>query len=88
MMINEAIEAFHQRLASKEDMEIAVEKGVNYPKGLLRWADDLGLDIVLQTLTDLYTEYGEERYRPSVLLKRMAREEKHFYEKSFWHKPN
>ncbi|MEO8148774.1 MAG: 3-hydroxyacyl-CoA dehydrogenase NAD-binding domain-containing protein [Bacteroidia bacterium] len=86
MMINEAIEAFHQRLASKEDMEIAMEKGVNYPKGLFRWADDLGLENVLQTLTDLYTEYGEERYRPAVLLKRMVREGKHFYEKSFWHK--
>ncbi len=88
MMINEAIDAFHNRLASKEDMEIAVEKGVNYPKGLLRWAEDIGLENVLQTLEFMHHEYGEDRYRASVLLKRMVREGKHFYEKSFWHKAN
>lgn len=86
MLINEAIDSYFLQLASKEDLEIAMEKGVNYPKGLLQWADEIGLDKVLKTLTSLFNEYGEERYRPCVLLKRMVREGSHFYEKSFWHK--
>jgi 3-hydroxybutyryl-CoA dehydrogenase len=51
-----------------------VIKGVNYPKGLLAWGDERGLDRVLALLTALQEEYGEDRYRPSVLLKRMVRE--------------
>lgn len=86
MLINEAIDSYFLQLASKEDLEIAMEKGVNYPKGLLQWADEIGLENVLNTLTSLFNEYGEDRYRPSVLLKRMVREGNHFYEKSFWHK--
>jgi 3-hydroxybutyryl-CoA dehydrogenase len=85
MLINEAIDAYYLQLATKEDLEIAMEKGVNYPKGLLQWATEIGLENILKTLTDLYTEYGEDRYRPSILLKKMVREGKQFYEKSFWH---
>lgn len=86
MLINEAIDAYHFKLAVKEDLDLAMEKGVNYPKGLLKWADELGLENILKTLNTLYEDYHEDRYRPSVLLKRMVREGKHFYEKSFWHK--
>jgi 3-hydroxybutyryl-CoA dehydrogenase len=74
MLINEAIDAVHWRVASPADIDLAVVKGVNYPKGLLAWGEELGLDRVLASLTDLQTEYGEERYRPSVLLKRVVRE--------------
>jgi len=79
MLINEAIDALYLNVASKEDLDLAMTKGVNYPKGLLRWADDLGLQSVLDTLNELYIEYGEDRYRPSVLLKQMIREGKTFY---------
>jgi 3-hydroxybutyryl-CoA dehydrogenase len=74
MLINEAIDAVHWRVASPADIDLAVTKGVNYPKGLLAWGDERGLDRVLAQLTALQNEYGEDRYRPSVLLKRMVRE--------------
>jgi 3-hydroxybutyryl-CoA dehydrogenase len=79
MLINEAIDSLHLQLATKEDIDLAMTKGVNYPKGLLKWGDELGLPIILDILTKLHAEYGEDRYRPSVLLKRMVREEKTFY---------
>jgi 3-hydroxybutyryl-CoA dehydrogenase len=74
MLINEAIDAVHWRVASPRDIDLAVTKGVNYPKGLLAWGDEIGLDRVLTSLTALFDEYGEDRYRPSVLLKRMVRD--------------
>jgi 3-hydroxybutyryl-CoA dehydrogenase len=55
-----------------------VTMGVNYPKGLLAWGEELGLNRVLAQLAALEEEYGEERYRPSVLLKRMVRDGRHF----------
>ncbi|SNC66016.1 3-hydroxybutyryl-CoA dehydrogenase [Hymenobacter gelipurpurascens] len=73
MLINEAIDALALNVASKEDLELAMTKGVNYPKGLLAWADELGLGNVLTTLDDLYAEYHEDRYRASPLLRRMVR---------------
>lgn len=79
MLINEAIDSLYLNVASKEDLDLAMTKGVNYPKGLLKWADDLGLQSVLDTLNELYVEYAEDRYRPSVLLKQMLREGKTFY---------
>lgn len=79
MLVNEAIDSYYLGLASKEDIDLAMTKGVNYPKGLLRWGDDLGLKNVLDTLMHLYNEYQEDRYRPSVLLKRMVAENKRFY---------
>lgn len=79
MLINEAVDSLYLQLATKEDIDLAMTKGVNYPKGLLKWADELGLPNILDILTKLQTEYGEERYRPSVLLKRMVKEERTFY---------
>lgn len=79
MLINEAIDSYHLQLASKEDLDLAMTKGVNYPKGLLKWADEIGLQNVLNTLEHLYSEYAEDRYRPSVLLKRMAKNNQQFY---------
>jgi 3-hydroxybutyryl-CoA dehydrogenase len=79
MLINEAIDSLYLQLATKEDIDLAMTKGVNYPKGLLKWADELGLPNILDILTNLYAEYGEDRYRPCVLLKRMVKEEKTFY---------
>jgi 3-hydroxybutyryl-CoA dehydrogenase len=79
MLINEAAEAFYLNIASKEDLDTAMTKGVNYPKGLLKWADEIGVEKVLAELERLYSEYSEDRYRPSVLLKKMVREKKTFY---------
>ena len=79
MLINEAIDALHLNVATKEDLDLAMTKGVNYPKGLLKWGDEIGLQNVMSTLTNLQEEYGEDRYRPSVLLKRMAKENKSFF---------
>ena len=72
MLINEAAEALHLRVASAEDLELAMTTGVNYPKGLLAWADELGPATVLATLDGLYHDYHEDRYRASVLLRRLA----------------
>lgn len=79
MLINEAVDALYLRVASRDDLDLAMTKGVNYPKGLLRWCDELGASKVLSTLNELYSTYQEERYRASVLLKRMAAEGKKFY---------
>ena len=79
MLINEATDALFLNIASKEDIDLAMTKGVNYPKGLLSWADELGLSNVLNQLEELYYEYGEDRYRPSPLLRRMVKENKTFY---------
>ncbi len=79
MLINEAIDALFLNIATRDDIDLAMTKGVNYPKGLLRWADEMGLQNVLNTLENLQSEYGEDRYRPSALLKRMVREGKTFY---------
>ena len=79
MLINEAIDAVFLNVASKEDVDLAMTNGVNYPKGLLKWADELGLHYVLSKLEELFIEYGEDRYRPNPLLRRMVRENRTFY---------
>ena len=79
MLINEAADALFLKISSREDIDLAMTKGVNYPKGLLAWADEIGIDNVLKQLEDLQAEYGEDRYRPSPLLKRMVKENKTFY---------
>jgi 3-hydroxybutyryl-CoA dehydrogenase len=79
MLINEAIDSLYLQLASKEDLDLAMTKGVNYPKGLLKWADEIGLKNVYTSLDVLYELYNEDRYRPSILLKMMVRDDKKFY---------
>lgn len=79
MLINEAVDAVFLNVASKEDVDLAMTNGVNYPKGLLKWADKIGLENVLKKLESLFEEYGEDRYRPNPLLKRMVKEKKSFF---------
>ena len=79
MLMNEAIDAVHMQVASPKDVDLAMTKGVNYPKGLLAWADELGLDVLLARLDALQAEYGEDRYRPSPLLRRMVRDKRRFF---------
>jgi 3-hydroxybutyryl-CoA dehydrogenase len=68
MLINEAYEAFRLNLASREDIELAILKGVNYPKGLIQWGEEIGLKVVYNKLDELHSLYREERYRPGLLL--------------------
>ena len=74
MLINEAADAVYYGIASAEDVDIAMQKGVNYPKGLLVWADEWGAEKVVRILDSLREEYGETRYRCSVLLRKQAKD--------------
>ncbi|CAA7388165.1 3-hydroxyacyl-CoA dehydrogenase NAD-binding domain-containing protein [Chryseobacterium fistulae] len=71
MLINEAVEAKRLGIATDEDIELAMQKGVNYPKGLLSWGKEIGHTKISETLQKLYEEYQEERYRQSPLLRKM-----------------
>ena len=71
MLINEAVEAKRLGIASDEDIELAMQKGVNYPKGLLAWGKELDYELISDILENLYAEYQEERYRQSPLLRKM-----------------
>lgn len=70
MLINEAVDALFLNVASAQDLDLAMTKGVNYPKGLLAWCDELGIEFVYNQLVDLQQEFGDDRYRPSALFKR------------------
>ena len=79
MLINEAADALFWKIASAEDIDNAMTKGVNYPKGLLAWADERGIKWCVDKMDSLYNEYHEDRYRCSPLLRKMNRENKNFY---------
>ncbi len=79
MLINEAADALYLSVASREDIDLAMTKGVNYPKGLLKWADEKGIEHCVETMDRLQAEYGEDRYRCSPLLRKMARNGESFY---------
>ncbi len=79
MLINEAADALFWNIASTEDIDNAMTKGVNYPKGLLAWADEKGIDWCVKKMDELYNEYHEDRYRCSPLLRKMKRENKTFF---------
>lgn len=79
LLINEAVDAVFMGVATPKDVDLAMTKGVNYPKGLLQWGDEIGLEVVLGRLQDLFDFYGEDRYRPNPLLRSMVKEKKKFY---------
>jgi 3-hydroxybutyryl-CoA dehydrogenase len=79
MLINEAADALFLNIASREDIDLAMTKGVNYPKGLLKWADEVGIDWCVNQLDALYDEYREDRYRCSPLLRRMNKKKQSFF---------
>jgi 3-hydroxybutyryl-CoA dehydrogenase len=79
MLINEAADAVLFRVATPADVDLAMTRGVNYPKGLLAWADEIGVATVHDRMVALQDEYGEDRYRPSALLRRMARTGRKFH---------
>ncbi len=70
MLINEAYDALYYGVASAEDIDLAMTRGVNYPKGLIAWGEEIGLSTVSTRLSKLYETYQEERYRVSQGLKK------------------
>lgn len=79
MLINEAAHALYMNLATKEDIDLAMTKGVNYPKGLLVWADEWGISQCVSELDTLYKTYNEDRYRCTPLLRTMLNNNQKFY---------
>ena len=79
MLINEAADVLFLNIATRDDIETAMTKGVNYPKGLLKWADDFGIHNVVARLDAMFDDYRESRYRCSPLLRRMARSNSTFF---------
>ena len=80
MLVNEAIDAAWLGVASPRDIDLAMTKGMNYPKGPLTWSNELGLGALLRSMTELQHQFGEDRYRPSPLLRRMVAEHRRFFE--------
>ena len=80
MLINEAADALFLNIASAEDIDNAMTKGVNYPNGLLAWADEKGIDWCVNKMDELYIEYHEDRYRCSPLLRNMKKTGLRFFE--------
>ena len=80
MIANEAADALLQGVASAADIDLAMRAGVNYPRGPLAWADQLGAGTLVTVLDHLQATYGEERYRPSLQLRRQLAEGARFHE--------
>src|SRR5690554_5668009 len=78
MLINEAADALFWGIASAEDIDNAMTKGVNYPQGLLAWANEKGIDWCVEKMDELYDEYHEDRYRCSPLLRKMKKQDAKF----------
>lgn len=72
MIANEGADAVNQQVCSIEAVDIAMQGGVNYPAGPMAWADQIGVENVLDVLDNLSQNYGEDRYRPSALIIRRA----------------
>jgi 3-hydroxybutyryl-CoA dehydrogenase len=79
MLINEAADTLYLGIASAKDIDLAMMKGVNYPKGLLAWADELGATLVVDELNALRDLYEEDRYRVCPLLKQYQKLNKSFH---------
>jgi 3-hydroxybutyryl-CoA dehydrogenase len=78
MLINEAADALYLNIATAADIDAAMKTGVNYPKGLLAWANEKGIDWCVATLDALYDLYREDRYRCSPLLRVMLEKKQSF----------
>jgi len=72
-LINEAVFALQENVASAEDIDQSMMLGTNYPIGPLSWADQIGLDVILNCLDGLFDEFHDERYRSAALLRQMVR---------------
>ncbi|MEZ4994261.1 MAG: 3-hydroxyacyl-CoA dehydrogenase NAD-binding domain-containing protein [Saprospiraceae bacterium] len=72
MLINEAADALYFHIATREDLELAMTKGANYPKGLFAWAEEWGYEKCVAAMDGLYDRYREERYRCSAWLRQQV----------------
>lgn len=79
MLINEAADALYRGIATRDDIDTAMTLGVNYPKGLLKWADEIGIQFCVDKMDELYDFYKEDRYRCSAGLKNMASAKRTYY---------
>ncbi|MCB9250926.1 MAG: 3-hydroxybutyryl-CoA dehydrogenase [Flavobacteriales bacterium] len=78
MLFSEAADALYMKICSEEDLEKSMTKGVNYPKGLLAWANEFGISRIVRMLDDLYERYHDSRYRCCPLLRDMDRNKEIF----------
>ena len=69
---NEAAFALGEGVGSAQDIDAGMVHGLNYPRGILAWADEIGLDHVLGVLDALSLERSEERYRVAAVLRRLG----------------
>jgi len=72
MLVNEAMDAVQSGVAAPEAIDLAMVRGVNYPRGPLNWAESIGVAYVARVLDNMRAAYGEDRYRVSLRLKRLA----------------
>lgn len=79
LLMNEAADAVFMNIASIQDIDTAMVKGTNYPKGLLAWADEYGINRIVREIDLLYDRYREDRYRVCPLLRDMAQKGSTFY---------
>jgi len=80
MLANEGADAVNQQVCDAAAVDLAMQAGVNYPRGPLAWADAIGLDVVVNVLENLAAGYGEDRYRVSPLLRRKVFGGSHFFQ--------
>ncbi len=71
-VLNEACFALDENLASSRDIDTAMKAGAGMPMGPFELADMIGLDVSLEVAETLYREYGDSKYRPSYLLRRLV----------------
>lgn len=79
MIINEACFLLQEKGATQSGIDTAMLLGVNYPKGPLAWADEIGIPLVVKTLQGIHQETGDDRYRVCPALLRMAQMKQSFY---------